>query len=281
MRAAIYARYSSDKQSETSIEDQLRLCRARAIRENWEIANVYKDSASSGALRNRPGYMRLETDALAGQFDIVLTESLDRLNRSLEETARLFNRLKFVNVEIVTVSEGPISEIHVSISGLMGELYLKSLAEKTRRGIEGRVLAGKSGGGCSFGYDVVAGKTTDGEAITGDRKINKAEGETILEIFRRYAAGEGPRAIARALNDRSLPGPYGRLWGDTTIRGHTKKGTGILNNTLYIGQQTWGRQRYIKDPSTGRRVSRLTQRGRSSSRKCPIYASLTKASGKR
>lgn len=58
-----------------------------------------------------------------------------------------------------------------------------------------------------------------------------------------------------------MPGPYGRPWGDTTIRGHAKKGTGVLNNTTYIGRPTWGRQRFIKDPATGRRVSRVNPPG--------------------
>jgi DNA invertase Pin-like site-specific DNA recombinase len=150
----------------------------------------------SGALRDRKGYLGLLADALSGRFDLVVAESLDRLNRDLEETARLYKRLKFVGVGIHTVSEGPISEVHVSISGLMGEMYLKSLAEKTRRGLEGRVLAGKSGGGRSFGYDLAAGLEASAPGVTGERKIDEAEAEVVREIFRRFAAGEGPRACA-------------------------------------------------------------------------------------
>ncbi|HEX9870064.1 MAG TPA: recombinase family protein, partial [Candidatus Tectomicrobia bacterium] len=257
---AIYSRFSSDRQLDTSLKDQVRLCRARANREGWEIVAVYEDAAASGALRMRRGYQALLTDALSGKFDLVLAESLDRLNRDLEETARLYKRLKFVNVGIITVSEGPISEIHVSISGLMGEMYLKSLGEKTRRGLEGRVLAGKSGGGRCYGYDVV-GVDASGQPVTGERKVNEAEAEVVREIFRRFAGGEGPRAIARALNERGVPGPSGRPWGDTTIRGHAKKGTGILNNTTYVGRPCWGRQRFVKDPESGRRVARVNSPG--------------------
>lgn len=261
MKVAFYARYSSDRQSIASIDDQLRLCRALAERNSWEVAGVYQDAAISGALKGRKGYMSLVADALTGRFDLVLAESLDRLNRDLEETAGLFKRLRFVGVGIHTVSEGPISEVHVSITGLMGEMYLKSLAEKTRRGLEGRVLAGKSGGGKSYGYVIVGGRDAGGRPITGERKVNEIEAEVVREIFRRFAAGKGPRAIARALNERGVPGPYDRPWGDTTIRGHAKKGTGILNNTTYIGRPAWGRQRFIKDPATGRRVSRLNPAG--------------------
>lgn len=260
MRVGIYARYSSDRQSGASLTDQFRMCKALVQRRGWTVAGMYEDAAASGALRMRKGYQALLTDALSDKFDLVLAESLDRLNRDLEETARLYKRLKFVNVGIVTVSEGPISEVHVSISGLMGEMYLKSLGEKTRRGIEGRVLAGKSGGGCSYGYDVVA-IDAKGKPITGERQVNEAEAHVVRDIFRRFAGGEGPRAIARALNESGVPGPSGRPWGDTTIRGHAKKGTGLLNNTMYVGKARWGRQRFVKDPSSGRRVARLNSPG--------------------
>ena len=205
MKVGIYARFSSDRQSASSLEDQLRLCRSLVEQNGWTVVAEYKDAAASGSLRDRKGYLSLIADGIAGKFDLAVAESLDRLNRDLEETARLFKRFKFNNVGIHTVSEGPISEVHVSISGLMGEMYLKGLAEKTRRGIEGRVLAGKSGGGRSFGYHVVNGVGADGQPITGERQINESEAKVVREIYRRFAAGQGPRAIARRLNELAYP----------------------------------------------------------------------------
>lgn len=79
----------------------------------------------------------------------------------------------------------------------------------------------------------------------------------VRSIFRDYAAGISPRAIARKLNRKGVPGPSGRLWRDTTIRGHVTRGTGILNNELYVGRLVWNRPTYLKDPKTGRRRSRL------------------------
>src|SRR5262245_29226744 len=257
MRVAIYARYSSDKQSETSIADQVRLCRARAQREGWNVVEVYSDAAMSGTSKDRPAYLQMVSDALSGQFNLVLAEAMDRLARSLEETARFFNQLSFVNVKILTLTEGPISEINVSIGGLLGELYVKNLADKTRRGLIGRIDAGKSAGGRSFGYDLVGGMDADGKPITGDLKINPREAVVVEEILRRFASGEEPRAIARDLNGRGVAGPGSRPWGDTTIRGHAKKGTGLINNELYTGRRIWNRSRWIKNPDTGRRVQRV------------------------
>lgn len=256
MRCAIYCRFSSDQQRPASLADQERVCRDYAARNSWAVAEVYGDAAISGAHDDRPAYQRMLADASDRKFDVILAEDLDRLNRRLEHSAALFSQLQFVGIELHTVSRGRIDDVHVGIEGLMGELYLKNLRQKTRRGLEGRVAQGKSGGGLAYGYRVVHQKDANGDAIAGDREIDKHQGEIVREIFRRYAAGEGPRVIAADLNARGVPAPRTK-WTDTTIRGHAKKGTGILNNTLYVGQMTWGRQSYIKNPNTGRRNARL------------------------
>ncbi|MBF2717714.1 recombinase family protein [Agrobacterium vitis] len=256
-RVAIYARYSSDNQNEASIEDQFRICRDQAKREGWKVVGCYKDAAISGStVILRPGIQMLLQDAQAGQFDMVLAEALDRISRDQADTANLFKHLKFAGVPIVTLAEGEISELHVGLKGTMNALFLKDLADKTRRGLRGRVEDGKSGGGLCYGYRVVKQLNGKGELVRGDREIDERQAEVVRRILRDFAAGIGPRAIARTLNEEGIPGPDGKLWNDTTIRGHASRGTGILNNELYIGKLIWNRLRYVKNPSTGKRVSR-------------------------
>ena len=147
-RVALYARYSSDNQRDASIEDQFRICREQAKREQWKIVGTYKDAGISGAsMILRPGIQMLLQDGQAGQFDMVLAEALDRISRDQADVATLFKHLKFAGVPIVTLAEGEISELHVGIKGTMNALFLKDLAAKTHRGIRGRVEEGKSGGG--------------------------------------------------------------------------------------------------------------------------------------
>ncbi len=260
MRAVIYARYSSDKQTEASITDQVRLCRAKCKQEEWTVKEVYSDEAISGTTRLRPGYQALLAYLSDGQVDIIVAESLDRLSRDLEEVARLHKQVLFANAKIVTVSEGEISELHVGLKGTMGALYLKDLADKTRRGLEGRARVGKSAGGISYGYRAITKAAATGEIERGDRQIVENEADVVRTIFRKFADGAGPRAIAKQLNAAGVPGPKGRQWMDTAIRGHAKKGTGILNNELYIGRMIWNRLKYLKDPETAKRVSRLNPR---------------------
>jgi hypothetical protein len=179
------------------------------------------------------------------------------LSRDQEDIAHIFKRISFVGGRIVTLSEGDINELHIGLKGTMGALYLKDLADKTRRGLRGRVEAGKSGGGNSYGYEVVRGLGADGQPLTGERKINAHESAIVRRIFEEYAAGVSPRTIAKRLNVERVPGPSGKTWGPSTIHGNRQRGTGILNNELYIGRLVWNRLRYVKDPETGRRVSRL------------------------
>lgn len=257
MRVALYARYSSDNQRDASIEDQLRLCRARADREGWKIVGSYTDRAISGASLLRPGVQELIADGLKRRFDLILTESLDRLSRDQEDIAGFYKRMRFVGISIVTLSEGEVNELHIGLKGTMGALYLKDLADKTRRGLRGRVAEGKSGGGLCYGYDVVKQFDANGEAIRGDRTINEAEAAIVRRIFVDYLAGQSSRTIAMTLNKEGVPGPQGSEWGPTTIHGNPKRGVGILNNELYVGKLVWNRLRDLKDPDTGKRVSRL------------------------
>jgi site-specific DNA recombinase len=232
MRAVIYARYSSDLQRDASVEDQIRLCRERMARDGWQLVATYTDRAQSGASQLRVGYQRLLEDARRGQFDVVVAEALDRLSRDQEHVAALFKQLTFAGVRMVTLAEGDISELHVGIKGTMNALFLKDLAAKTRRGLRGRVEAGRSAGGNAYGYEVVVEHDGRGERVRGARKINESEAMVVRRIFAAFAGGHSPRAIARTLNTEGVPGPGGRPWSDTTIRGHAARRTGILRNDL-------------------------------------------------
>ena len=145
-------------------------------------------------------------DALNGRFDVVLAEALDRFSRDQEDTAGLFKRLTFAGVNIVTLAEGDITHLHVGLKGTMNALFLKDLADKTRRGLRGRVELGKSGGGLCYGYRVSRANNGSADA-TGEREIVSAEAEVVRRIFRDYAAGLSPKALAKRLNAERCPGP--------------------------------------------------------------------------
>jgi DNA invertase Pin-like site-specific DNA recombinase len=162
LKVAVYARYSSDNQREASIADQLRVCREHAARQGWTVTEEFTDHAVSGATLLRTGFQALMRAALDRRFDVVLAEALDRFSRDQEDTAGLFKRLTFAGVNIVTLAEGDITHFHVGLKGTMNALFLKDLADKTRRGLRGRVKLGKSGGGLCYGYRVARATTECG-----------------------------------------------------------------------------------------------------------------------
>lgn len=256
MRVALYARYSSDQQRAASIADQQRTCREFASRNGWTVVADYTDPATSGASMIRPGIQALMRDAHSGAFDGVVAESLDRFSRDQADVAGMYKRLIYAAVKVVTVSEGEIGPLHIGLKGTMNSLYLSDLAEKTRRGLRGRAEAGRSAGGLSYGYRVVP--TREGEP-RGERDIVASEAVTVQRIHHEYSSGVSPKAIAKALNAEGVPGPRGAAWSPSTIHGNSDRGTGILNNELYIGKSIWNRQRYVKDPETGKRQARANR----------------------
>ncbi|MCU9836506.1 recombinase family protein [Ruegeria sp. WL0004] len=143
MRAAIYSRCSTALQRNTSIEDQHRLC-LRLIRGNgWTEADTYADRGLSGSSHLRPAYQRLLGDAGGNRFDFVAAEGLDRISRDQEHIASFFKQIRFQDIPIITIADGEISELHIGLKGTMSSLFLKNLAQKTHRGLEGRVRKGK------------------------------------------------------------------------------------------------------------------------------------------
>src|SRR5260370_10970811 len=97
---------------------------------------------------------------------------------------------------------------------------------------------------------------TGGEPLRGGRNINQAAAAVVSRIFAEFAAGKSPRATAHRLNSERITGPHGKNWGPSTIYGNWRRGTGVLNNELYIGKLVWNRQSFVKDPATGKRQAR-------------------------
>ena len=205
---------------------------AIAALKRFEANLKRRTDARDGLTSKRP--IDLPEDARAGTFDVIVAESIDRLSRDQEHIAAFDKAMSFAGVAVVTTSEGDINELHLDLKGTMSALYLKDLADKTRRGLEGRVRKGKSGGGICYGYGVLAKPGSDDGEGRGHRYVIEDEAIIIRRIFKDYDAGKSPKSIAHALNRERVPGPKGGHWSPSTIYGNWRRGTGILNNELYI-----------------------------------------------
>lgn len=254
-RVAIYARFSSNMQTEKSIEDQLIICRDVAAREGFEVVQVYADRALSGtSMLKRQQFLQLIEDAENGEFEVVMSEGLDRLSRDQADLAYFHKKMQFLDVGIYSIGDGGfIDEMHVAFKGYQHSAFIKDLGKKTRRGQVGTVRAGRISGSVAYGYRVVRSVAVP----TGGREIDPEQAPIVVRIMEEYAAGDSTRAIASRLNVEGIPGPDGFLWRSTTILGSRQRKSGILRNDMYRGVYKWGKTQAKRDPVTGKKLNRV------------------------
>lgn len=252
---AIYARHSSDKQA-TSTEDQIARCKAYCAQKGYNVVEIFSDEAISGSvsMKQRQGIHDLIDASLECRFEKIIAEDLSRLSRDQGDIAHFFKKMLFLDIEIETINEGVVNELHIGLKGTMNALYLKDLADKTRRGMIASVLKGAVPGGKTYGYKKVQA-IQGGEVVRGLRKIDKNQADIVRQIFSYYLEGKSTNLICELLNRQGIESPSGRKWDKTTLIGTHSRQTGLLRQTLYKGEITFNRMAYKHNPITGKRVS--------------------------
>lgn len=240
MRAVIYARYSTERQSESSIADQIRVCTQYAEQRGWKVVSEHRDEGISGAaMGNRPGAQAAIAGLRIG--DVLLVTDTTRLSRS-QQLAPLIEDLIYRGARVIGVQDGFDSEsrtwrMHAGLSGIMSEEFRAQIADRTRSAMHLRAHRGEPTGGRAYGY-------RDGET------------EIVREIFERWAGGEPLKAIASDLNRRQIPSP-GATWKRTSRVKHGRWLISalheLLQNERYVGRLIYNRSRWIKKPAGGRK----------------------------
>ncbi len=261
MRAAIYARYSSENQRPESIEDQVAACRRLAAQRGFAILeeHIYTDQAQSGARRDRPGLTALLAAGQHRAFEIVLVDDLSRLARDNFLMLSVLAELHFVGVRVVSVADGLDSHdqeatLGIQIRGIFNELQLQDLKKKTLRGQIGQKQRGFSVGDHTYGYTSVPVGATRLDKKGRPRpegykfEILPGEAAIVLRVFQAYAQGLSVIRIVRMLNTEAVPGRMrtSKGWSPATI-------SRLLDNEKYIGRWAWNKHETRRDPRTGRR----------------------------
>lgn len=261
-RVAIYARYSSDLQNESSIDDQARRAREAIVRAGGDPtkALVFPDYAVSGGSMERPGLEALLRAVEERRVDVVLTEDVSRISRDMGDAAHIFKRLQFAGVPLIGLSDGidtsaKQGKLTYAFKSMMAEWYVDELRDRTLRGLEGRALAGFATGGVPYGYRTVPEVDAAGRALGNKIEIDENEAPIVQRIFTEYRDGGALHRIARDLNREGIPSPragtkhkrYG--WGTSTIRA-------ILYNEKYAGTWRFKERQWVKVPGTNKRRPR-------------------------
>ena len=271
MNCAIYARYSSDLQRQTSIADQIAVVQRYAAERGWVVLSdhIYTDAAISGAsIAGRPGLEALLSAAALSPppFGALLVDDSSRIARDLPDAIRIMQQLTFQGVRLIYVSQGIDSESEqaeplVAMHGIMDSFYRKEMAAKIKRGLAGQISRGFATGSITYGYhtvpvaDPTGKRDTDGHPVLlGKRpEIREVEACVIRRIFQDYASGIGVGTIVATLNAEKVLGPRGNPWRQGAVKR-------ILNNERYLGRLIWGQQRFDRRPGTNQKVARPVPR---------------------
>jgi site-specific DNA recombinase len=276
--AAIYARVSTDKQSASSVRDQVREARRFAQENGFSIVQEYCDDGISGTDDDRPAFVQMMRDAEARKFKVIITESADRISRNEWMLPRLVAELRFRDQALLTYdgkydSRNSSSGLLAAVEGFVSSAEREKLVHRTRRGLAGCHEAKLNAGGRAYGYKSVRLESTDPRFDhQNDRRrqaykaINEAEAKWVRRIFeRRGKDGWSCERIARELIEESVPPPgahwrggvrYNKEWTDSAVRV-------ILRNPLYKGLYVWNRTERRRVPGKGRNSRKTIERPRS------------------
>ena len=261
VRAAVYARYSSDNQRKESIDDQISACRRLANERGLEIVgdHIYADEARSGARKDRPGLEALLAALPGHDFEVVLVDDLSRLARDNYLMLSILAEFHFEAIRVISVADGldsndEESTLGIQIRGIFNELQLRDLKKKTLRGQMGQKERGFFVGERTFGYrSVPVGETRMDKKgrprPEGYRmEIEPSEAAVVLRVFKAYADGQSLTGIVRSLNEEHVPGRFktAKGWSPATV-------SRVLDSKKYIGRWVWNRTESRRDPRTGRR----------------------------
>src|SRR5262245_28572703 len=251
-RAAIYGRYSTDKQKVTSLEGQVLVSKKYGSENGLTIKpqHIFTDSErSSATLFNRPGYAAMMAAAERGEFDVIIVECLDRISRELADLSHVFKHLTFLQIEIRTVHEGIADDVKVALRGLFGNMFRRDLADKVRREHLRILNTGRIPGSLGYGYRLDSSQK-------GVWLIDLTEAKIIRRIYKEYLAGASPRAIAAGLTRDGVPSRRGGAWNHCHLIGGGTHRFGILSNPVYKGELIWNTAHRVISPKNGNKIRR-------------------------
>lgn len=261
-RVGIYARYSSDLQSETSIEDQARRAREAITRAGGDpaLATLFADYAISGGSMERAGLETMMRAVEEKRIDVIITEDVSRLSRDMGDAAQIFKRLQFAGVPLIGLSDGidtsaKQGKLTFAFKSMMAEWYVDELRDRTLRGLEGRAIAGFATGSVPFGFTTLAESDGSGRQVGQRIVIDENDAPIVVRIFMEYRDDGALHRIARNLNRDGVPSPRAGTrhkrfgWGASTIRA-------ILHNEKYVGIWRFKERQWVKVPGTNKRRPR-------------------------
>lgn len=231
MKAAAYARYSTDHQTQNSIAYQLDAIRSYCKEHSITIVATYSDEAESGTNTDRPGFRAMVAAAARGEFEAVVIYDISRGSRDVGDWFSFRKTMLTLGVQVISTVQnlGDLTNSNDFLLELLnvglGQREVLETRSKSIAGVAVRAKQGKFLGGIPpLGYDIVGGNYV----------INPVEARTVQTIFEMYGAGRSYNQILDAVT--GTVGKHGRPLGKNSLHS-------ILTNERYIGTYTWNKRR--------------------------------------
>ena len=225
----IYARFSSERQRDESIEDQVRVCKMFAKGQGMKVVDVYADRAVSGRTADREAFQRMVADSSDGRFGTVVVYKLDRFARDRFDAALYRHMLRDNGVSLVSAMEQipdtPEGTILEAVIEGFNEYYSRNLSQNVMRGMTGNARKCKANGVAVYGYDIDR---------NGCYQINVREAGYVRRAFEAAATNSMTRTETVAmLNGAGERTKRGSKWTLNSLRD-------MLRNPKYTGDYVWG-----------------------------------------
>ena len=229
-KCVIYARYSSDRQREESIEGQIRVCEEYALKNDLEVVQTYTDRALTARTDRRPAFQQMIADCKKRQFSYILVYKLNRFSRNRYDSAVYKHKIAQYGVKVLSamerITDDPSGILLESLIEGIAEYYSAELAENVHRGMTENALEGKSNGRTPLGYK----KGPGGKIV-----IDEREAKAVRFIFQSIAEGQTLKKIAEQLNEKGYRNSFGRPFVSSNFGN-------LLKNKKYIGIYHWGNE---------------------------------------
>ena len=230
MNVVIYARYSSEKQDEASIEGQLKSCRDFIVRNGYtEVRTPYIDRAMTGTSDKRDNFQQMIADSKSGAFQGIIVYKFDRFTRSRKHSIIYKELLRKNGVRVISVNEtvgdDPNGFIIEGFHELFAEWFIVNLSSNIRRGMDlnaSKCLA--TGGNMALGYKVCK--------ETKKYLIDETTAPAVVKIFEMYASGSTMADISRYLNAHGVKTRSGVFFNKNSLQS-------VLKNRRYLGIYTY------------------------------------------
>ncbi len=235
-RCAIYARYSTDLQTDNSIAYQFNAIRNYCKNNGLLIVDEFYDEAMSGTNIDRPDFLKMREKALKGFYDAIVIYDITRLSRNVGDWMQFHQQMTDAGVKILSPTQqvgsfyNPSDFLMGGINALIGEHFVLVTREKSMAGLKETAKKGKFNGGMPpYGYDIKNGKYV----------INQFESNIVKKIFEMYAAGEYYSKIVKTANEMGYTGRKGAKLSQSQINS-------MLSNERYTGTYIWNQYQHHK-----------------------------------